>query len=185
MSTVTRLITAEELFRMPDNGGRCELVDGEIVQMEPPGAMHGFVSMSLQRLLLNYVEARGLGVGFASETGFIVSRNPDSVLAPDGAFVRQERIDALGIPAEYFPEAPALVIEVRSKEDTSAKLAAKMERWLAAGVELGWAVDPKARSVTVYHPTRERRTLTGDEVLSGEQVVPGFECRVADLFPKT
>lgn len=182
MSTVVRHITAEELFAMPGHGGRCELVDGEIVPMEPPGAMHGWISVRLVRLLDAYVSEQRLGSVF-TETGFIVSRRPDSVLAPDGAFVRRERVEAIGIPLEYFPEAPALVVEVRSKDDSAAQLAAKMERWLAAGVELGWAVDPRSRTVTVYAPDRERQILVGDQALSGESVVPGFECRVADLFP--
>ena len=183
MSTATRLITADELFRMPeDETGRCELIDGEIVQMSPPGSMHGFVAGFLTQLLGAYVYKHRLGRVVAAETGFIVSRNPDTVLAPDGAFVRRERFEITGIPKTYFPEAPTLVWEVVSPRDTVGEVAVKMRRWFKAGVELAWVVDPIGRTVTVYRAADDIRVLTEKDVLSGENVVPGFECQVAELF---
>lgn len=182
MSTAASVTTAEELFRLPDNGGRCELIDGEVVEMAPPGAMHGFVSVRLTSLLSQFVAGKDLGVVF-TETGFITARNPDRVLAPDGAFVRSERIAAIGIPAAYFPEAPSLVIEVVSPSDTVEEVGDKIERWFSGGVQMAWVVDPKRRTVTVYHALERIEVLTAAELLSGGPVIPGFTCRVADLFP--
>ncbi|MCC6492837.1 MAG: Uma2 family endonuclease [Pirellulales bacterium] len=183
MSTITRLISAEELLHMPEDEGRwCELVNGELVPMSPPGAMHGLVCQTVSGLLLDYVSSRMLGRIFAAETGFVVSRNPDTVMAPDGAFVRESRIKALGVPRTYFPEAPALAFEVVSPGDTVSEVALKMRRWLAAGVELAWVIDPEARTVTVYKSPHDIAVLTEQDALTGGEVVPGFECRVADLF---
>jgi Uma2 family endonuclease len=178
MSTTSRLITAEELFRLPEDETQwCEL----IVHMSPPGGMHGVVGGQLIGLLSAHVRSKKLGAVLA-ETGFIVARNPDTVLAPDGAFIRRERLQRAGVPKAYFSEAPALVIEVVSPHDTVSEVAAKMGRWLQAGVELAWVVDPFGRTVTVYRAADDIRVLTEKDTLSGGTVVPGFECPVAELF---
>ena len=183
MSTAAHLLTAEELFRMPEDESRwCELVEGEIVHMSPPGFAHGIVSQNASGLLLVYVQQHRLGLVAAAETGFIVSRNPDSVMAPDGAFVRQDRVDAIGVPQAYFPEAPALAFEVVSPTDRISEVGLKMRRWLDAGVELAWVIDPAARTVMVYQAIDDIRVLTEQDTLTGGSVLPGFECRVADLF---
>ncbi len=168
---------------MPDDELQwCELIEGEIVHMSPPGGMHGVVGGALLGLLGAYVRKQRLGVLVAAETGFVVSRSPDTVLAPDGAFVRRDRIQAAGIPRAYFTEAPALVWEVVSPGDTVSEVAAKMRRWLQFGVELAWVVDPVGRTVTVYRAADDIRVLTEKDVLDGENVVPGFECQIAELF---
>lgn len=183
MSTAAHLLTAEELFRLSEEESRwCELVEGEIVQMSPPGFAHGIISQAVSGLLLNYVQQHRLGLVVAAETGFIVARNPDTVMAPDGAFVRQDRIDAIGIPQAYFPEAPALAFEVVSPTDRVSEVGRKMRRWLEGGVELAWVIDPAARTVTVYQAVDDVHVLTEKETLTGGSVLPGFECRVADLF---
>jgi Uma2 family endonuclease len=109
--------------------------------------------------------------------------DPDTVLAPDCSFVRKERIGVLGIPKEYFPEAPALVVEVVSPGDTAEEVDDKIRRWFAAGAELGWVVYPRGRTATVYHGLDDIRVLMADDTLDGGAVVPGFRCRVGDLFP--
>jgi Uma2 family endonuclease len=183
MSTLARLITADELLEMPEDETQwCELIDGEIVPMSPPGFEHGIVAQNVSWLLTQHVRRRGLGLVTAAETGFIVSRNPDTVLAPDGGFVRQARLDVIGVPRAYFPEAPSLVFEVVSPRDRVGEVARKMWRWFAAGVEMVWVVDPVARTVAVHRSLENPRLLTEKDTLSGEPVVPGFECRVADFF---
>lgn len=84
---VKSLVTAEELLKMGDIG-RCELVKGEIVRMSPAGHAHGRIAMRVGSLLYNYVDQNELGVVYAAETGFITSRNPDTVRAPDAMKVR-------------------------------------------------------------------------------------------------
>jgi Uma2 family endonuclease len=183
MSTAARLITADELFRLPEDETQWrELIEGEIVQMAPPGGVHGVVGGRLTTLLGAYVYNKHLGAVVAGETGFIIARNPDTVLAPDCAFIRREQLKARGIPKAYFTEAPALVIEVMSPGDTVSEVAVKMRRWMTAGVELAWVVNPAGRTVTAYRSTDDISVLTENDVLSGEKVVPGFECSVAELF---
>lgn len=183
MSIATRLFTADELFNLPEDETQwCELIEGEIVHMSPPGGMHGVVGGKLMGLLFAHVNTHRLGTVVLSETGFIIGRNPDTVLAPDGAFIRRERILRAGVPKAYFTEAPSLVIEVVSPRDTVSDVAAKMHRWLKAGVEMAWVVDPFGRTVTIYRSADNIRVLTEKDTLSGEDVVAGFECKVAELF---
>jgi Uma2 family endonuclease len=183
MSTAARLITADELFRLPEDETQwCELIEGEVVRMAPPGGVHGIVGGLLTGMLSEFVRARRLGSVVLAETGFIVARNPDTVLAPDGAFIRREQLKHCGIPKAYFTEPPALVIEVMSPGDTISEVAIKMRRWMEAGVEAAWVVDPAGRTVTVYRSVDDIRVLTEKDTLSGESVVPGFECPIAELF---
>jgi Uma2 family endonuclease len=150
--------------------------------MTPAGSEHGFLSVEVTYRLAEHVRKKNLGCVFGAETGFRIGKNPDTVLAPDVSFIRKERIQVVGIPKEFFPEAPALVVEVLSPSDAAKEVDDKMRRWLAAGVELGWVVYPRGRSVTVYRSLTDIRVLSGDDMLDGESVVPGFRCRVGELF---
>ena len=167
---------------MPDDGYRYDLVEGELRKMSPPGSAHGYVAMEVSLRLGEHVRCNKLGSVFAAETGFRIGRGPDTVLAPDVSFVRKERLAVTGIPDEYYPEAPALVVEVVSPGDTAEEVDDKMRRWFAAGVELGWVIYPRGRTVTVYRGLDDIRVLSADDVLDGNSVVPGFSCRVRDLF---
>lgn len=182
MSITTQLMTADQLLHMPSDGFRYELVEGELHKMTPAGSEHGFFSAEIGGLLHDFVRKNKLGCVFGAETGFRIGRNPDTVLAPDASFVRKGRIQVIGIPKAYFPEAPALVVEVVSPSDTVEEVDDKMRRWLAAGVELAWVIHPGSRMVTVYRSRTDVRVLTTDDVLDGADVVPGFSCRVGDLF---
>ena len=182
MSTATRITTAHELLYMPDDGFRYELVEGELRKMTPSGAEHGVLSSEIDSLLREHVRRNDLGQVFGAETGFLIGQDPDTVLAPDASFVRKERIAVHGIPKEYFPEAPALVVEVISPNDTAEAVDDKMRRWFAAGVGLGWVIYPRGRTVTVYRALDDIRILSANDAFEGGSVVPGFRCRVGELF---
>ena len=182
MSIATRITTADELLHLPDDGYRYDLVEGELRKMSPPGSAHGHVVMEVSFRLAEHVRRNDLGNVFAAETGFRIGRNPDTVLAPDVSFIRKERIAVTGIPQAYFPEAPALVVEVVSPGDTAEEVDDKMRRWFAADVELGWVVYPKGRTVTVYRGLDDICVLTESDTLDGGLVVPGFSCGVGELF---
>ncbi|MEX2171847.1 MAG: Uma2 family endonuclease [Pirellulales bacterium] len=181
-ATTTALLTADEFFDFSAAEGRFELIDGEVRTMTPGGGEHGAVGFDVGLLVGTFVKKHQLGRMFTAETGFLIGRDPDTVQAPDLAFVRKERIAVLGVPVKYFPEAPALVVEVVSPSDTVDKVDAKMLRWLHAGVELGWVCRPRARSVTVYRVLDDIRVLTENDVLDGAPVLPGYTCRVGDFF---
>lgn len=177
-------ITAEQLFELSDDGYRSELVQGEIVRMTPTGGEHGIVAMRIGVLLSEYVEAHHLGVCFAAETGFILQRDPDTVRAPDVAFVAADRVPRTGIPTFYWPSAPDLAVEVLSPWDRPAEVRRKVEEYFAAGTRLVWIVDPAARTVHVYRSLHDVRVLRGDDELNGDEVLPGFRCVVNRLFPQ-
>jgi Uma2 family endonuclease len=181
MSTTT-VMTADELFSLPDDGQRHELVDGEHKIMAPAGSEHGSISAGLIERLSAHVRKRRLGRVFTSETGFLISRDPDTVRAPDAAFVRADRIPSGGLPKGFWPGAPDLAVEVISPSDTLEEVEEKVQQWLAAGSALVWVVNPKRRTVTVYASPRQATILAVDDELDGGEVVSGFRVRVGKIF---
>ena len=184
MATVSKqLITAEEFARMPDppDGSQQELVRGEIVTMPPPGGLHGACCPKIDRRLGNFIEGNNLGTVFANDTGFIIERNPDTVRGPDISLWSRERLPE--VPEGYIEIPPDLAVEVISPRDHYSRIQNKVRHHLNHGVRLLWVVDPQDRSVTVYHPSRQATILEENETITGEDVLPGFSCRVADLLP--
>ncbi len=129
MTIETRHTTAEELLRMPDDGFRYELVGGELRKIAPAGNKHGYVTMNLSGPLHRHVKANKLGQVYAAETGFLLARDPDTVRAPDAAFVRQARLDETGEVEGYWPGVPDLAFEVISPSDTHTEVVEKALAW--------------------------------------------------------
>lgn len=178
MSTTTQPMTAEELFLMPKDECRYELVRGEIKKMAPAGFEHGVVIAKLTLRLAQYVEKNNLGVVCGAETGFHIATDPDTVRAPDIGFVSQEHLSRTGMTKKFFPGAPNLAVEVVSPGDTVDEI----DEWLTAGASAVWVVNPKRRGVTVYRSPQEMIILGEDDELDGHDVVPGFRCRVSEIF---
>lgn len=171
----------EQFTGEPDK--RYELVDGEIVEMSPPGGVHGETSLEAGAILRNYVRPKNLGVVYAAETGFIVRREPQLVRAPDVAFVARERLPEGRSPEGYVPLAPDFVVEVVSPNDSAKDVQARIDTWLKAGVKNLWAVYPATRVVMIHRGLDRIDRKSGDEELDAEPAVPGFRCKVSDLFP--
>lgn len=183
MTTATRLMTADEFLMMPDDGRRYELVRGELVELgPPPGFLHGDVAGNAFAILWNYVRPRGLGRVSAAETGFRISTDPDTVRAPDAAFVAAERLPDGELPSGYLPFAPDIVVEVVSPSDRQSDVEAKAQIWLDAGARLVWVVYPLSRTVRVHRPDTETVALRDDQALDGATALPGFSVRVSALF---
>lgn len=182
MATITQM-TAEELLRMPDDGRfRYELIAGELRKMSPAGWRHGDVAGDLHTLLGQYVREHNLGRVRGADPGFILTRDPDTVRAPDIAFIRREHLPATPPEDAFWPGAPDLAIEVVSPGDTVREVDEKVQDWLAAGAAMVWVVNPKWRSVTVYRSAADIKVFTQNDELEGGEVVPGFRCRVGDIF---
>ncbi len=181
MSTIT-LVTADQLLAMPDDGYRYELVEGEIKKMTPAGWKHGAIGGLLQGWLARHVEQHGLGRIFLAETGFLIARDPDTVRAPDIAFIHKDHLPAENPEDAFWPGAPDLAVEVISPGDTFKEVDEKVRAWLGAGAMMVWVVNPNGRNVTVYRSTTDVKTLTENDELDGRDVVPGFRRRVGDIF---
>jgi Uma2 family endonuclease len=181
MSAHAVATTAEELLQMPDDGMRHELIDGELRTMTPAGAEHGRVSSEAIRLLSVHVHATETGVTFGAETGFVLSTDPDTVRAPDAAFVRREHAEAVGRTVKYWPGAPDFAIEVVSPEDSRRYVREKALNWIQAGASALLVLDPRSRSATVYRADGEPSAHVDGE-LDLSDAVPGWRVEVADFF---
>lgn len=182
MAITPKLMTADELFDLPDDGMRHELVRGELRTMPLTGLGHADHESEFDTSLRSYVELHQLGRVFAGEPGFIVTTDPDTVRAPDVAFLTHERLAATGVPTGYFRGVPDLAVEVISPNDRYTELAEKIAEWLEHGVRMVVVVDPRRRTVDVHRPGQPVRTLGMNDVLDGEDVVPGWSLAVRDLF---
>ncbi len=177
-----RPVTAEELLRMPDDGFRYELVEGELRKMAPAGGRHGKVVMDVALSLGAHVRANEIGAVYAAETGFRLATDPDTVRAPDVAFVNRERAEATREVEGYLSGAPDLAVEVISPRDSYSGVEGKALDWLDSGTRMVLVVDPGKRTVAVYRSRDEIRILAGDDLLDGGDVVPGWSVRVGSLF---
>ncbi len=166
-------MTADDLLRLNLPNKRTALVKGVLVVREPAGYRHGDVTTKLTVVIGGFVQARNLGTVLAAETGFKLFTNPDTVRAPDVAFVHRDRLPDPP-PAGYAPFAPDLVIEVLSPDDRPGEVLAKVADWLSAGCRLAWVVDPVRRLARVYRADGTESLVTDRDTLDGEDVLPGF-----------
>lgn len=187
MSTTTRLITADELLVMPpydENGNqrRFELIRGELKVMSLTKPLHGVICARLAAALINFVEANDLGMAFGAETGFVVERDPDSVLGTDAAFVSHERLATVENLEKFFPFAPDLAVEVLSPGNTRREMEEEVAMYFAAGSRTVWVFDPKKRTAAVYTSPSDVRVFGENERFDGGEVLPGFTLDLTKLF---
>ena len=180
-ATPSELLTAADVERLSLPNKQVELVRGRLVVREPPGTRHGVIAAKLGYFLSDFVRRHSFGIVAAQDTGFKIGREPDTVRAPDVAFVAMARSDR--IPARGYAElAPDIVAEVLSPDDTAAEVLAKVADWLAAGTRLVWLVDPLRSEVRVYRADGSLSILASEQALDGEDALPGFRCPVAQIF---
>jgi Uma2 family endonuclease len=180
MTTIESITTAEQLLAAGDIG-RCELVRGELVMMSPAGAEHGRIVARMTPRLAGFVEEGALGTVFGAETGFRIAHEPDTVRAPDVAFVRADRMGA-ELGRGFFPGPPDLAVEVLSPDDRAGEVLAKVQDWLDPGCLAVWVADPRTRTITVYRSRSEIAVLRDSETLSGGDLLPDFNLPVGKLF---
>ena len=179
--TRTRDITAEQLPYVSPPHKSTELVRGQLIVREPPGSRHGNLAAKVLVAIGIYLHTHPVGELFAAETGFTLQRKPDTVRAPDVAFIRNERLPN-PIPVGYPELAPDLVVEVLSPSDRAGMALAKVGDWLDAGAALVWVIDPARKTARVYRADGSERLLDAADTLSGEELLPGFELPLATLF---
>jgi Uma2 family endonuclease len=174
-----RSYTAEEALRL-DPEGLWELVDGHVVVMSPAGGRHGGIVTRVSHALSGFVDAHRLGFVVSGDTGFILRRKPDTVRAPDVAFLRRRRLPK-GLPLAFVAGAPDLAVEVKSPADHWPSVAKKAREFIAAGTAAVWVIDAARRNARIY--TRDgERALAADGVLTCPELLAGFELRLAELW---
>ena len=179
--TSPALFTADDLVRVHPAGKRTELVRGRMIVREPAGYRHGDVAMAIALAIGHYLRSHALGRLLAAETGFVLSTSPDTVRAPDVAFVRHERIPD-PVPRGFARFAPDLVVEVLSPDDRPGEVLEKVADWLKAGTRLVWVIDPERRTGRVFRSEGTESLLSESDALDGEDVLPGFSCRLSEIL---
>lgn len=176
------LMTGEELFHRPDLNP-CELVNGRVVPTMPTGDEHADVEAELGMRLRAYGKETGRGRAVGGEVGIYIRRNPDTVRAADLVFISRER-DLRPRAKGYFEIAPELIVEVLSPDDRMSRMREKLRDSFSAGVRVVWVVDPALRRVLVHRSLTEMTVLDDRQILTEEELLPGFSVPVSDLFPE-
>ena len=179
VATTTRPATEADLLRTPRDGRKYELVDGEI-RVSPAGSRHGVVSLKVAARLLAFVSAQKLGHVFESSTGFRLPGG--NVRSPDASFVARDRFEGDQPPEGFSPVPPDLAVEVLSPDDRPRAILDKVGEYLERGVRVVWVIDPRSRTATVYRSLSDVSRLGPDDDLDGQDVLPGFRCRLSDIL---
>ena len=180
--TTEKLLTADDLLHLCSQGVRGELLRGALCETMPTGVRHGKTVVKLTVLLEGFVGPRGLGTIVASDVGFLLEQEPDTVREPDVAFISARRLPPDEDVPGFFEGPPDLAVEIASPSDSPRQLFDKARMWISFGVPLVWTVDPEARTINVHQPHVPLISLSTDDTLDGGQVLPGFSCTVGALF---
>jgi Uma2 family endonuclease len=178
---MTRTYTAEEVFEL-NLDEPFELIDGELHILPGSAGRASAIGLRVGRFIGNYLDDHPIGDVSGADGAFVLSRNPDVVLAPDAGFVRYDHLVGGVIPNTFIPTYPDLAVEVRSPSNRLIDDERKIQRYFTAGTSIVWLIDPKSETVTVYRRSGRVRQLSRGQILSGEDVLPGFEVLVDKIF---
>lgn len=181
-TTKPQLLTADDLLRLHSEGVKGELIMGVLHKKLPSGLEHGQIVANHLMVLGPFVKARRLGRVFGSDTGVQLERGPDTVREPDVAFISAERMPLDLRERRYAQVVPDLVVEIVSPNDRPVPVFDKAQMWLRHGVRLVWITDPEARTITALPQSGPPRVFTYADTLDAGDVLPGFTCRVQDIF---
>jgi|ERR1043165_2631493 Uma2 family endonuclease len=181
MLAVAKTWTEEELLALPKDNGKYELVDGELVRMAPSGYEHSDVCIELGVRLRPFARTNKLGRVLEGQAGFWMKSG--NLRAPDLSFVSKDRERKLErLPTGFFNGAPDLAVEVLSPSDRMTDLMKRIVDYFESGAKLAWVINPKTKTVSIYRSPTAVRVLGETDVLTGEDVVPGFTIRIRELF---
>ena len=181
MALTTRTYTADDLWQMPGDEP-WELWNGELRRVPGPGARASRTALIIGARLLAYESQSGLGMATGSDGSYVIRRHPDTVIVPDAAFVRWDRLPTRDVTEKYVPVPPDLAVEVQSPTDEPGEMTAKLALYARAGVPLVWWVDPATRTVTVYRPGSPTVILAEADTLDGSDVLPGLSIPIDEIF---
>jgi Uma2 family endonuclease len=175
----TKLWTIDEVAHLPDDEYRYALIGGELYRMPPPQGQHGLIVTTLIWHVYGFARAHNLGRVY-DQSGFILERDPDTLLSPDLSFVQAAHVPA--DPRGYPEVPPDLVVEVASPSQRGPSIAEKVAIYVGVGVRLVWVVDPQRRSVRIHRADGTEQRLSDADFLDGEDILPGFRLPVAEIF---
>jgi Uma2 family endonuclease len=182
LSTTSDITTAEQLAALPSGNHRYELIKGVLRMMSPAGNVHGRVTSNIHWRLARHVHENKLGTVYAAETGFCIDQDPDTVRAPDIAFVSASRLLGIEETSGYLRLAPDFVAETVSPNDTFSEIEDKSLCWLSAGVRMVLVADPGTKTFQVYRSAKKTTVLSMDDVLDADDVVSRWKLHVKDAF---
>jgi Uma2 family endonuclease len=173
--------TEQELQALPDNGFNYEVVDGELIMSPKNNFQHGDICGELLMRLRAYAKEHRLGRVCDSSTGFWM--NNRNCRAPDVSFISKARLQAVGqSPTEFFKGAPDLAVEVLSPNNRRPEMDERPRDYFESGTQIAWILDPETESAEICYSLTNRRLLGPGGELDGESIVPGFRCKLSDLF---
>ncbi len=186
MTTSKTLLTADEFYEFCcRNEGRYELVRGEVIELAPANDEHGEVASNIDTAFNIYSRQRGVG-RTRIETGYRLEQNPDTVRGPDVSFVLLPRGPGVALTRRFVLNPPDIAVEVVSPSNTAAEMERKVAEYLAAGSQRVWVVRTATRrnprSVAVHRADGTAITYTGDDVITDEELLPGFSLPLSDIF---
>ncbi len=177
-----RPMTADELFKLPKDEARGELIQGVFYPAMPTGGRHGEIEALLAWRLLNVVQPSGRGRVMTGDPGIVLERGPDTVRAPDVAYFSAERLPPETDITRFLDAVPDLAVEIVSPSNRPSEIREKAEMWTSFGARLVWVVWPETMTVDVYRPEESVVTLGAEDTLTGEDVLPEFSCPVREIF---
>jgi Uma2 family endonuclease len=178
----TKLLTVEDIETMESKPDRFELIEGALHEMPAAGFHHGTLAGRITYYLNAFGLTHGIGEVATADPGFIVGRNPDTLLVPDVGSVTYERSPVDNIVPGYAPFAPDIAVEIESPSNTQSELLRKAALYLAGGTRLVWLVRPVERTITVFHPEKPEVVLIESDSLDGGDVLPGFTLPLSAIF---
>lgn len=179
-STAPRM-SADDLIRLPRGKALHELVNGHLRTSPLNTFDHGCITSHLLMHLRSFAKSHDLGCVVGPNTGYLLSRDPDTVRAPDISFVRKSRLPAHPT-MKYFPGAPDLAVEVLSPSDTVDEIEEKLSDYFAAGTQTVWIVKPRTKTIDIWTAGKLSHSLAPTDLLTLPDLLPGFERRVSELF---
>ncbi|MBW4532677.1 MAG: Uma2 family endonuclease [Pleurocapsa minor HA4230-MV1] len=182
-------VTPEQFEQLADAEqlARLELTEnGELIVMSPTGGTAGRKNRRLTQQMGIWTDRNGTGEAFDSSTIFVLPNGARR--SPDVSWIRLERWNQLSqVQQDGFPPiSPDFVIELVSPSDLKNQryedLQAKMQEYLDNGVQLGWLIEPSAKTVEIYRSRQPVEILNNPQSLSGEDILPGFTLDLTEIF---
>jgi Uma2 family endonuclease len=174
-----RPVTIDDMYHMPKDGRKYELVDGEIL-VSPGNWQHSKIATKFSHIIATFLERSPQGTVVADNLGVILPNG--NLRSPDTTFVRTEKLPPEEASDKFADFVPDLVVEVLSPDDRPSRVAAKIAEFLESGVSIVWVADPKQKTVTVYRSFSNTEQYGPDDTITAEPVLQGFSCLVARFF---